>query len=598
MSEQSDTKQAARDADDLTTEEDESAPQADQPGLDELRAVVARHLRRRLPGRSTLREDAVAGLSLAVANVPDGMANGLLVGINPIHGLYATMLGPVVGGIVSSTQLMVITTTAAASLTSSQALGNLSGEGRIGALFAMVMLTGIFQALLALFGFARLTRFVSFSVTTGLLTGIAALLILSQLPTVAGYAAEGSNRIAQTVDLLTHPKEMVPLAVAAAALALVLAVLLPRTRLGAFGRLVAIVVPSALVALFHLDAVRVVRDVGEIPRGVPLTFLPTLGDLSPGVVTGALAVAVVVLVQGVGVSQSVPNLDGTRTSVRRDMFAQGAANAASGLLRGLPVGGSMSATALGVIGGARTRWASILAGAWMALLVIGFPKPVSYVAMPALGALLILAGASSLRLRAIRAVWYTGWPSRLAAATTFFGTLFLPIQVAVALGVVLAALLYVNESSTDISIVQLVEHPDGRVEERSPDETLRGDGVTVLDVYGHLFFAGARTLERRLPRPTAGVHHPVVILRLRGRTSLGATLLDVLDHYAEELEKVDGRLYLTGIGRDTASHVARTGKLRVSGPVRLYEATPFVGESTREAVADARAWLARREERA
>ncbi|HEX7977870.1 MAG TPA: SulP family inorganic anion transporter [Gemmatimonadaceae bacterium] len=596
MHDASDTNPPARDTDDRGGNEVESSAQADQPGLDELRAVVARHLRRRLPGVSTLRDDAVAGLSLAVANVPDGMANGVLVGINPIHGLYATMLGPVVGGIVSSTQLMVITTTAAASLTSGQALGGLSGEQRMGALFAMAVLTGIFQALLALLGFARLTRFVSFSVTTGLLTGIAVLLILSQLPTVTGYAANGSNRIAQTADLLMHPGAIEPLAVATAAVALVLALLLPRTRLGAFGRLVAIVVPSALVALFGLDAVRVVRDVGEIPRGVPQPFLPTLGDLSPDVLTGALAVAVVVLVQGVGVSQSVPNPDGARRSVRRDMFAQGAANAAAGLLRGLPVGGSMSATALGVIGGARTRWASILAGLWMAVLVIGFPGPVSYVAMPALGALLIMAGVSSIRLRAVRAVWYTGWPSRLAAATTFVSTLILPIQLAVALGVVLAALLYVNESSTDISIVQLVEHPDGRVEEREPDETLRDDTVTILDVYGHLFYAGARTLERRLPRPRAGVHHPVVVLRLRGRTALGATLLDVLDHYAEALENVGGRLYLTGIARDTASHVGRTGKLRVSGPVRIYEATTFIGESTREAIADARAWLARREE--
>ena len=96
----------------------DTEPQVDQPGLGQLRAVVATHLRKRLPGRSSLRGDAVAGLGLAVANVPDGMANGLLVGVIPIHGLYATMVGPIVGGLTSSTQLMVITTTAAASASS------------------------------------------------------------------------------------------------------------------------------------------------------------------------------------------------------------------------------------------------------------------------------------------------------------------------------------------------------------------------------------------------------------------------------------------------------------------------------------------------
>lgn len=571
----------------------DTEPQVDQPGLGELRAAVATHLRKRLPGRSTLRGDAVAGLSLAVANVPDGMANGLLVGVIPIHGLYATMVGPIVGGLASSTQLMVITTTAAASLTASQSLAGLPAERRTAALFLMVVLVGAFQLLFGALGFGKLTRFVSFSVTTGLLTGISALLVMSQLPTVAGYEATGSNKVAQAADVLVNVGDVDLATLAMAAVAIALAILLPRTRIGAFGRLVAIVVPSAIVALAGLESVRIVSDVGEIPGGVPLPTLPSLSDLSPGLVTGALSVAIVILVQGVGVSQSVQNPDGKRTSVRRDMLAQGAANVASGLFRGLPVGGSLSATALGVIGGAQTRWASVLAGVWMAVLVIGLPGLVSYVVMPALGALLILAGAGSIKPRTLRAVWYTGWPSRMAAVTTFLSTLFLPIQVAVGIGVVLSALLYVNESSADVSIVELVERDDGRLEEREPAPRLRGDAATVLDVYGNLFYAGARTLEQRLPRP-GGERGAVVVLRLRGRTTLGATLVDVLGHYADELHAAGGRLYLSGIDPGAREQVARTGKLGLDGPVRLFESTAIRGESTRAALSDAEGWLADR----
>jgi sulfate permease, SulP family len=229
----------------------------------------------------------------------------------------------------------------------------------------------------------------------------------------------------------------------------------------------------------------------------------------------------------------------------------------------------------------------------MAVLVIGVPTLVSYVAMPALGALLILAGAGSIKPRALRAVWYTGWPSRLAAVTTFLCTLFLPIQWAVGIGVVLAALLYVNESAVDVSIVQVVEREDGRLEEREPARRLRGDAVTVLEVYGHLFYAGARTLEQRLPRP-AGDGRPVVILRLRGRTNLGATLVDVLASYADALAAAGGRLYLSGLHPGAREQIALTGKLQLDGPVRLYEATPVIGESTRAALGDAEGWLADR----
>src|SRR5687767_5763436 len=99
-----------------TVVEPDEQPEVNHPGLGELRDAVANHLGGRLPGRASLRRDGLAGLSSAISNVPDGMANGVLVGVNPVYGLYATMMGPGVGGLLSSTQLMMITTTAAASL--------------------------------------------------------------------------------------------------------------------------------------------------------------------------------------------------------------------------------------------------------------------------------------------------------------------------------------------------------------------------------------------------------------------------------------------------------------------------------------------------
>ena len=254
------------------------------------------------------------------------------------------------------------------------------------------------------------------------------------------------------------------------------------------------------------------------------------------------------------------------------------------------MGGSVTATALNVVSGARTRWAAIFAGVSMVLIVVGAPGLIGYVAMPALGALLVLVGISAVKPSELRAVWYTGWSSRLAGGTTFLAMLFLPIQAAVSLGVVLSALLYVTESSTDVSVVELVERPDGLVAEKPAPSELPSDSVTVLDVYGPLFYAGARTLERLLPRPR-DARHPVVILRLRGRRAVGATLVEVLAHYADGLERAGGRLYLTGISEDVHRQIVRMKKLRLSGPVRIYEATSVRGESTRRAQADAAAWL-------
>jgi SulP family sulfate permease len=568
----------------------EAAPEADQPGLSQLRAAVANRARRHLPSGSQLRQDGLAGLNVAISSVPDGMASGILAGVNPIYGLYAIMVGPAVGGIFSSTALMVITTTSAASLAAGQALIDLPSAEREGALFVMAIVIGVLQIGFGLLRLGRLTRFVSYSVMTGFLIGIAALTILSQIPTITGYEASGSNTVIKALDVLAHLGHVNLLALAMAALTLALALTLPRTRLGNLGTLVAIIIPSAVVALLHLGSVRVVRDVGAIPHGIPLPAVPSLSSLSPDVLTGALAVAVIILVQGAAVSQSVPNPDGTRRSMSRDFIGEGAANIATGFFRGIPVGGSLSTTALNVVSGARTRWAAIFAGLWVALLVILLPGLVSYVAMPALGALLILAAASAIKPADALSVWHTGWSSRLAGGTTLVATLSLPIQVAVGIGVLLSAFLYLNQSSADLSVVELIERPDGRIEERKAPKALSSDQVTVLDVYGSLSYAGAGLLDRLLPAPE-GARSPVVVLRLRGHTTVGATLVQALSSYADRIEAMGGRLYLSGISEATHDKLVRTGKLHLSGPMLVYEATPIVGQSTRQALADARGWL-------
>jgi sulfate permease, SulP family len=114
--------------------------------------------------------------------------------------------------------------------------------------------------------------------------------------------------------------------------------------------------------------------------------------------------------------------------------------------------------------------------------------------------------------------------------------------------------------------------------------------VTILDVYGALFFAGARNLERLLPAPN-GSHRPAVVLRLRGRERAAATLIEVLTNYATELAKAGGRLYISGLGTRAREQLTRTHKLPIDQNVSLYPATDVVGESTDAAVEDARRWL-------
>jgi sulfate permease, SulP family len=186
------------------------------------------------------------------------------------------------------------------------------------------------------------------------------------------------------------------------------------------------------VVLAGLDSVARVGDAGDIPRGVPVPHLPDFGLFSWSLVTGALAVAAIILVQGAGVAEAAPNSDGTPSDTNRDIIAQGVANLASGFFRGVAVGGSVGQTALNVRSGARTRWASIWSGLWMLVILVAFSGLVAKVALPTLGAILIFAAVGSLRFGEVATILRTGLASRIAVVTTFAATLFLPVAAAVA----------------------------------------------------------------------------------------------------------------------------------------------------------------------
>ncbi|MBG0564233.1 SulP family inorganic anion transporter [Actinoplanes sp. NEAU-A11] len=549
-----------------------------------------RWLHRVLPERGTIRKDLVAGLPGAISGVPDGMAASVLAGVNPVHGLYASMAGPIGGGLTSSTRLMVITTTSAAALAAGSAVAGVPEEDRPGAMFLLTVIAGLLMVLAGVAKLGRYTRFVPHSVMIGFLSGVAANIVFGQLPDLVGADVSGPFALAKAWDLITHPTLADPAATLAGLTALVLLVALQRTRVAAYSALIALIVPSLAVALLHAGSVPRVRDNGAIPSGLPTPVLPRLEDFSFSLLAGAFAVAAVVLVQGAGVSEAAPNPDRTRSNPNQDFVAQGIGNLLAGLFRGQPVGGSVGRTALNVSAGAAGRWAAVFSGIWMALILLLFAGTVGAVVMSTLAAVLIFAAIGSLRPGAMLAILRTGRISQIAMISTFVATLFLPVAAAVGLGLVLSLLLQLNQEAIDLRVVELVPRDGGGFVERPAGRRLDSQRVTLLDVYGSLFYAGARTLQSRLPDPT-GARRPVVVLRLRGRVMLGATAFTVFADYAERLADAGGRLYLSGVDPAMVQQIRRNRTVERVDGVRIFEASDVVGESSLKAYQAARRWL-------
>jgi sulfate permease, SulP family len=252
-----------------------------------------------------------------------------------------------------------------------------------------------------------------------------------------------------------------------------------------------------LVIMLGADSVARVSDVGTIPSGIPLAGFPDLSLLTPAVVTGALAVAAIILVQGAGVAESAPNPDRSRSNPNADIAAQGFGNVAAGVFSGQPVGGSVGQTALNVSAWAKSRWAAIWSGIWMLVILIALSRIVGLVAMPTLAAVLIYAAVF---------------------LTTLLATMFLAGGRRRGIGLALSLVLQLNQEAINLRVVRLVPDESGRFTEAPVPKSLSNDEIVVLDVYGSLFLrrgphlaveaARSRQVSRRRGgSPTARPHH-------------------------------------------------------------------------------------------
>jgi len=548
-------------------------------------------LKRRLAfDRKNLGADFTAGLITGVASIPDSMASALLAGINPLTGLYTMIVATPIGALFTSSQMMHISTTGALSLAVGSSLYGVPVDQQLQAVFMLALMMGVIQTAMGVFKMGFLVRFVPHAVMTGFLNAVGVLIIAGQLAQFTGYRSPNVNAIARALDTLLNIRNMVLPVVIVGVVCILLMLTLSRVkRVSQWSLALAMIGASALAAFSFFNAVPLVGDVTTVPRALPGFALPKFA-LFLDLIVPAFALSIIGLVQGAGISQGYPDPDGKFPDPSGDFLGQGVANLSTSFFQGMPSGGSLSGTALIVSAGAKSRWANFLCGVLIAATVLLFAGVVKLIAMPALAGMLIVVGYQTIKPTALRTVWQTGRVPRTVMLITFGGTLTMPLQYAVLLGVATSILLYVFQGANRIRLVEMVAVKGGFPMEQPVSRKLASRRVTGLLPYGSLFYAAAKTLEENLPAADEA-RQAVVIFLLRGYDEFGSTMIGVLDRYARTLQRNGGRLMLAGVSEGVFQQIDRTGLLRLIGRENVFMAQPQWGVAANQALETAQAWL-------
>lgn len=565
--------------------------------LSRARAGLRNYLKR-FGNRQTAKSDVKAGLVLGIESVPDGLAAGLLAGVNPLHGLYGYLLGTIGGSLATGSAFMTVQATGAMSVVISDIPQTQGGEQAGAALATLALLTGLIMLGLGLAKLGSLVRFIPTAVLVGFINAVAINIILGQFDNLTGYESQGPNRIVRAFDTLANFLQFSLPACLVGAVTIALVLLLERTRLGALAMVVAVIAGSGLAALLSAPfigaEVALLNGVATVPNALPGLQLPSFA-LVGSMIIPAFSLALVGLVQGAAISGSIPNPDGRYPDASADFRGQGIANLATSLFQGMPVGGSMSSTSLVRTAGAKTALANLTAGVVMAICIVALGPVIGFVAMPSLAGLLILVGVRTLKIHDVLMVWKTGPIQATVLTVTFVLTLLIPLQYAVLTGVGLAVVLHVTRLSNRIVVRRWVfEKGRALPTEVEPPRELEPNDVVVLVPYGSLFFAAAPVFEKQLPEVTAQAHGTAVVIRLRGKDELGSTFIKTLEQYARSLGSAGAVLMLAGVSSKVYDQLVATGAITRIGAEHVFIATDRIGDSLQQAMDAVEGWRARR----
>ena len=504
-------------------------------------------------------------LALGVASIPVGLATPIPA---PALGIFTAIIGGIVVSLLGGSRVQIAGPTAAFVPIVLLVAGQ---HGFDGLLIATVM-AGCILVLLGLSGMGTLIKFIPYPVTSGFTTGIAVALMVGQADEFLGLDTDAQTPTAFPAKVLwlfsrlstTNPATLLFAAASAAFI-----VLWPRWRAHfradrVPGAIIAMIASAALVAWLGWETTYGVATVGSqfgpgaLPHGLPPFVWPDLScarlrDLLGPATTLALLGAIESLLSAV-VADGLIN---DRHNSNTELVAQGVANIVCPFFCGLPVTGAVARTSANVKAGGRTPVAGLVHALTLLLIVLFFSSFAQFVPLGAIAAVLVVV---ALRMGEWHELTRLGKMPRSDAVvllTTFGLTVLFDLVVAVEVGMVLAAVLFIKRMADTTEITRVTAHD----ELETPEQIAHGKdipaGVVVYRIFGPFFFGAAEKMEDALLR--AGDLPRVLILRMQLVPAMDATALNALESIVERMQVAGGTVILSGPHRQPLLMMMKAG---------------------------------------
>ena len=525
--------------------------------------------------RESLRDDIIAGLTNAVIVLPQGVAFALIAGMPPEYGLYTAIVPAIIAALFGSSFHLISGPTTAISIVVFSTVSPYATPGSpqfIELALTMTFIAGLFQFLLGVVRLGALVNFISHSVVVGFTAGAALLIGTSQMKNFFGVKLpQGESFLNTWYDLIRQLPDMNPFVLLIAATTLVVALLLRLYKPRWPGMLIAMIIASLMAVLLDAE-MHGIKLVGSLPRSLPPFSIPDFSSNGLRLMApGALAVAMLGLVEAVSIARSVATKSHQRINGNQEFIGQGLSNLVGSFFSCYASSGSFTRTGLNFRAGARTPLSAIFAALSLALILVLVAPLAAYLPIPAMAGILLLVAYNLIDFHHIRIILRTNRSDAAVLITTFLATLFVQLEFAIYVGVLLSLVLYLNRTAHPAVHTRVPDPADPKRKFTTNPELPECPQLRVIRIDGSLFF-GAVDHVQDILHGYAENHPDQKHLLMVGN---GINFIDVagaemLTHEAERRRALGGGMYLCAIKKGARAPLRSGGYLLRIGEENLF----------------------------
>lgn len=495
--------------------------------------------------RADLGADITAGITVGLVALPLAMAFGISSGVTPQAGIYTAVIAgfliSALGG--SRTQIGGPTGAFVVVIAAIIARHGISG------LLMVTMMSGVILLFLGFTGLGNAVKFIPRPVVIGFTNGIAVLIASTQIKDFLGLKAEGKVP-SEFIERMRYIAENLPsfdiISILIALVSLATIILMPRITRRVPGSIIALLGATACVALFDIPVETIGSKFGGIPTGLPRLEMPELRfDLVMPLLPSAMTVALLAAIESLLSAVVADSMSGDRHNSNVELMAQGVANLTVPLFGGIPVTGAIARTATNIRSGARSPMAGMI-HALTLLCILLFAAPLAkYIPLCTLAAVLFVVAYNMGEWREIPFILHLDRKDIAVWLITFALTVIADLTIAVEVGMILAALLYIYQVSRTTVVAPLTADAIDRAKEHHIHfDRQIPSYVSLFHIQGPFLFGAAEKLNK-LSYQVDDLK-PIVILRLRYMTAIDATGIHAIEQFHKSLHATGRTLLLCG----------------------------------------------------